>query len=446
MGASLDTGNRGVSALAASLVRNVREALPGADVFFFIGARSAQDRNLSVDGKEETIRFLNFRLSPKARPGEHLFGILAAACLWRSLPFPSVRRFLERKTPLLEKLLDADYVGDIRGGDSFSDIYGLKRFAVGVLPGAVPLILGKKYTLLPQTYGPYSSGIAKRVARIILRRAHLVLTRDREGIGVVEERLGKPAGAGGSPVFCPDVAFTMESVAPEDPRIDPPLPERKGFPIVGLNVNGLMYNGGYTRDNAFGLKFDYREFVPALVRRFLAETDAHILLVPHTLGEPGSVNNDSDACRDVLAGLGETGRGRVHLLLDEYDQYRIKGMIGRCDFFVGSRMHACIAGLSQGIPTVGVAYSRKFLGVFESVGAGALVVDARAEDLEQSLRRVVGIFRNREKCAPVVRRNVARAARRIQDVFRGWAGGDLSAVAPVEAYFAGLSEMPAYRP
>ena len=61
----------------------------------------------------------------------------------------------------------------------------------------------------------------------------------------------------------------------------------------------------------------------------------------------------------------------------EYDQHEIKGVIGMCDFFVGSRMHACIGALSQGIPCVGVAYSMKFRGVFESVGVADWVVDSR---------------------------------------------------------------------
>ena len=69
--------------------------------------------------------------------------------------------------------------------------------------------------------------------------------------------------------------------------------------------------------------------------------------------------------------------GRIHMLHGEHDQHAVKGIIGLCSFFIGSRMHACIAALSQGIPTVAVAYSKKFMGVFESAGMGHMVVDAR---------------------------------------------------------------------
>ncbi len=40
---------------------------------------------------------------------------------------------------------------------------------------------------------------------------------------------------------------------------------------VGININRLMYNGGYVRNNMFGLKLDYPSFLKELVDRLLAE-------------------------------------------------------------------------------------------------------------------------------------------------------------------------------
>ena len=38
-------------------------------------------------------------------------------------------------------------------------------------------------------------------------------------------------------------------------------------------------------------------------------------------------------------------------------------------------MHSCIAAMSQCVPTVGIAYSKKSHGVFESIGLGDCVAD-----------------------------------------------------------------------
>ena len=65
-----------------------------------------------------------------------------------------------------------------------------------------------------------------------------------------------------------------------------------------------------------------------------------------------------------------------------------KYVIGLCDVFVGARMHACIAALSQGIPAIGIAYSRKFAGVFETFGVEALVFDTALGSVDDLLTLV----------------------------------------------------------
>jgi len=96
---------------------------------------------------------------------------------------------------------------------------------------------------------------------------------------------------------------------------------------------------------------------------------------------------------------------------EEYDQSEIKTIIGLCDFFVGSRMHACIAALSQGIPTVALAYSPKFLGVFQSVDVGDMVLDARQLNLEDLLDECIARFENRQ----LVAKHLQKVIPRIQD-------------------------------
>ena len=131
------------------------------------------------------------------------------------------------------------------------------------------------------------------------------------------------------------------------------------------------------------------------------ETDGHILLVPHTFGS--IAENDQDACRKVWQSTSRQYEGRVHMLLREYDQNEIKAVIGRCDFFIGSRMHSCIAALSQAIPTIGLAYSRKFLGVFDSVGMRDMVLDARRLSREELLQGCMARFKKKDAVAKSLR-------------------------------------------
>jgi polysaccharide pyruvyl transferase WcaK-like protein len=93
-----------------------------------------------------------------------------------------------------------------------------------------------------------------------------------------------------------------------------------------------------------------------------------------------------------------------------------------CDFFVGSRMHACIAALSQGIPTVGVAYSRKFAGVFDIVGAADWVVDGRTATDGEAVERIAVLFARRGASRALLRATVPAAKAELSLAFKGIVG------------------------
>ena len=120
----------------------------------------------------------------------------------------------------------------------------------------------------------------------------------------------------------------------------------------------------------------------------MAKYTAQVVLVPHVFGKGEGSESDVDACREIYRGVDSSLLENLHLIEDEYDQHEIKALIGKCDFFIGSRMHACIGALSQCVPAVGLAYSKKFLGVFESIGVKELVVDLR-ENGHDSVTEVV---------------------------------------------------------
>jgi polysaccharide pyruvyl transferase WcaK-like protein len=266
---------------------------------------------------------------------------------------------------------------------------------------------------LPQTYGPFRTSGARFLARLLLRRSSAVIARDRES-----QRVAQVLAGGRLKVkLSPDVAFALHPEAPPQLLTEPPLSGHPPAGMIGLNVNGLLFNGGYKGGNEFGLKLDYRAFVPALIRRLLTHTGVDLLLVPHTIAPPGDPESDNEACRGVRDMLPPDMQSRVRIVTGDYDAHQLKGIIRQCDFFIGSRMHSCIAALSQGVPCAGVAYSMKFAGVFDSVGMGGWVVDGRAADCEQAVSAILDLYEARD----AVRENLARSAdaarTRLDEVF-----------------------------
>ncbi|MEJ5358034.1 MAG: polysaccharide pyruvyl transferase family protein [Desulfobacterales bacterium] len=415
MGASLSTGNMGVTALGTSLVKLIKEASPDAEIAMFIGERSDRPQTARVGGRGVNIQIINYRLSPRGGFRTHLAGLFLAALLYRAVPSSTWRRALLRWNARLSGLQGQDLFGDIWGGDSFGDLYGLQRMLVGTVACLTVHLLGKPLVLLPQTYGPYRSWLARRLAKLVLHRARLILCRDPKGPDAVRALLGMAAD-GGSIRFCPDVAFALEVEPPGPTAIEPPLGVSKGRPLVGFNVSGLLYSGGYSRDNMFGLSLDYREFVHRAAKRLLEETDCALLFIPHTFAPEGDVESDPCACRRLCDSLGGFP-GRVHLLQGSHGPQVLKGAIGKCSFFIGSRMHACIAALSQGIPAAGVAYSDKFLGVFESVGAGDMVIDARRETPAGAVEKLLSLYRRRRETRPCLAFKAARLREQLAEEF-----------------------------
>jgi polysaccharide pyruvyl transferase WcaK-like protein len=171
--------------------------------------------------------------------------------------------------------------------------------------------------------------------------------------------------------------------------------DAKDKTVVGLNVSGLLMMGGYDRHNMFSLKVGYRELTDAIMRRLLGVAGVHILLVPHVFG--ADAESDQSACRAIYDDHIERYPGRISCVESRHDQHEMKYVIGRCEFFVGARMHACIAALSQAVPAMCVAYSRKFAGVLESIGAEQLVVDPRTMSLAEIVDAVADRFADRRK-------------------------------------------------
>jgi polysaccharide pyruvyl transferase WcaK-like protein len=394
-------GNMGCNALTVSLMKLFTDRNPAAKFFFLHRLRYPVSKKIIISGKEVEMELVNCRLTPKSKIHENLFWIFLVILVYRLLPVKKLRNLICASTPWINVLVNADIIGTHFYGDSFSDIYGFKRLFDYSLLCSTAILFGKKIVLFPQTYGPYTSWLSKKIAYFIILHSSHVLARDKDGYEYVTQFLGRNK-KNISIRFCPDLAFILESILPEKPSITPSIQPSDNDPLLGINISGLLYNGGYSGDNMFGLSCNYKEAMHSLVNTFLKKTNAHILLVPHVFADADNVESDNEACREIFKTISDAKSGRIHLITEKYNQNEIKGIIGQCDFFIGARMHACIAALSQGIPAVGIAYSKKFLGVFETVGVRNMVVDARQLSADELINQCMIHYKNREEARNVL--------------------------------------------
>ena len=413
-GAALDGPNQGVGALAAGMVKCILHAYPEAEVFFLNYDRVARVYHVKISGQPVAIPLVNMRFSWRFWLNNNIAFLLCLTTLMKVLPFTALPRRWIAGNDCLRHLSESDLVLAISGGDSFSDIYGLKRLLYVSLPQILALWSGKRLILMPQTLGPFKGRLAQAVARYIIRRAERVYSRDRSGVESGARMLDVNADAS-KICFCYDVGFLLDAIAPQKFDIvglEFP-PTQSAVRLVGLNVSGLLFMGGYTRRNMFRLKIDYAKLVYDLIEFLIEQKKATVLLVPHVFGE--NSESDTTVCARLYEALKDRYHGRIGYIRGNHNQSEIKYIIGNCDFFVGSRMHACIAAVSQGIPAVPLAYSDKFLGVMQTVGIDANVADLRklSEEeifavIDRAIARIPDVRRQLSETMPKIEEFVLR--------------------------------------
>jgi polysaccharide pyruvyl transferase WcaK-like protein len=417
LGAALDTGNMGVSALAESAIKCILHRWPNAEITLLDSGYLPGERQLRVGSRNVTIKELPIRFCRNVFFENHFVVLCFYAVLFKVFRVEKFRRFCARRNASLNRMVQIDMVVDIAGGDSFSDIYGMRRFVLGFLRKWLVLLFNKDLVMLPQTYGPFKRPLARVMARYILKRAKLIYSRDRAGVEYVNSLLNNRGS--GKVRFVPDVAFVLDARKPKHLDIEPSADVRaRGSIVVGLNVSGLLFNGGYNRNNMFGLSCNYRELIITVIETLLQDKKVSVLLIPHVFPPAGAeVESDPDACLKIYEQLRQKHAGRMFLVKGEYDQGEIKYIIEMCDFFVGSRMHSCIAALSQCIPAVGIAYSEKFSGVFESIGLENCVADVRNCGERAVFEKVEFVFKQKDKIREYLKQTVPQVKERILEIF-----------------------------
>lgn len=334
-------------------------------------------------------RGIDYRLyltESKEKEGANSVNISGRTILYESIGYPMQNSWIDtvkhiKKILRLYKIFkQADCIMDIGQGDSFADIYGAKRFDKIDRIHRTARFLSKPYILLPQTIGPFTNPAIRQKAIKSIVGATLVMTRDGQSFDYVKELAGDNSHV---KEFI-DVAFFLPYTK---------MDFDKDFVHVGLNISGLLWNGGYTRDNQFGLKTDYQQAMRKVLNWFLSKENVKVHLISHAASGERRVENDYEVAFDLWKAMRNDRLVLAPLFFTPIDA---KSYIAGMDFFMGARMHATIAAFSAGVPVVPMAYSRKFNGLFIDTLSYSHLIDLKEDDENTILTKVKEAFSHRE--------------------------------------------------
>jgi len=386
----------GVSALTAGTIACILHRYPDAAISLLDYGREGLPIRFRFRDRWIPIQFVNMRFSKKFYLPNNIALLILLALVLKFVPWKGLRTRMILANSCLRHIHEADFAASIAGGDSFSDFYGLGRLLYVALPQILVLLSGRKLVLLPQTVGPFRRTFSRAIAKYILARADPIYSRDFTSQETVRRLLARKYTRE-KVGFCYDVAFAVEPRMPESQALlGMPAREAIDSVLVGLNVSGLLLAGGHTKNNMFGLTIDYETLIYDLAEFLIDRKKARVLLIPHVLGGEEDPESDSVASERIYDVLRRKYRDSVAFIGSVSDPSEIKYIIGTCDFFVGSRMHACIAAVSQCVPAVSIAYSDKFVGVMGTLGLASLVMDARKMSRQEVLASIERAYDRRD--------------------------------------------------
>src|SRR6266849_10369049 len=134
LGATLDSTNMGVCALAAGAVRCFVHAYPSAEINFLDYAKSYSVQKLTLDGSEVQVPVIPMRFSKRMFLPNNIALMIFLALLFKVVPSRKFRNWVMARNGCLSEIDNIDLFASIAGGDSFSDIYGVERFLYVSLP------------------------------------------------------------------------------------------------------------------------------------------------------------------------------------------------------------------------------------------------------------------------------------------------------------------------
>lgn len=345
--------NQGEMAQVMGLVQNLKGAFVVVPMCSSVNKAFCDKLGIKVVG----------RLKPLPKP---LF------IVW--LLFLSLRALLYSVLPLnillnreLRAYRDCDMILDL-SGDTFSDDPHPLQTVLHCFQLLPAIFLHKPYILVSQSVGMFRTYFTKRLACYILRYAKLIIAREYVTVNYLVDKLKIDKNK----VQCAiDVGFLLR---PQQLTI---------HHYIGVNVSQII--GRWMRKSG-----DYINLMVKLVDK-MAENNK-VILIPHVTGEGYALGNnrihdDRIIAHQIYKRL--QNHQNVNVINKVYDTDYTKGIIAKCDCFVGARFHACLAAISQGIPTIMLAYSHKALGMASLINkTWVQVIDVREKSLDFLLTEI----------------------------------------------------------
>ncbi len=367
--------NKGNCALVSSTTSTILNYIPNAR-FKFMGPDTICSKELDIERWPGII-------STKNPYDTTLSFVYILECM-----VVSIFQNLQIHLPLSKKWkLYHYYNSDViinSGGDTISGEGGLGTLTP-LLNIMYAISLNKPVVLYGESLGYFNNKFLNMISKFILNRTNLIIVREELSKKyLLDNNITNP-----KIYVTSDPAFLLDP-APE--LIISEIFKKEGIsenrPLIGINPSGLISR--FLNNDEQTNQQKIISTMSKVIDNLIENLNVNILMVPHVYT---SGSDDRRPMYDILQNV--KNKSNVYTVDNEYSARELKGIIGKCNLFVGMRMHATIAATSMLVPTVGIAYSHKMHGIIgDMLGQNKYVLDIKNFEYDQLISMIYDCWEN----------------------------------------------------
>jgi polysaccharide pyruvyl transferase WcaK-like protein len=329
------THNRGAELMALAIAQRVRQRFPSARIV-------VPPQLWEFQSRTRNGFFLNWDYVGKLAKTR---GLLTKAA---SRSFPNVCGMIPPNE--VDVVLDAS-------GFAFSDQWGPETARTLLRKMRRPERRSQKLVFMPQAFGPFRNPEVAETCKRLLNRAELVFARDPKSLDEVRD-LGVQSEVILSPDFTVGLPATVSSLGK--------LPEN----YSAIVPNRRMMDKTSDQES-------YLSFIKTSADK-LRDAGLNPVFVLHDAKEDAKVVRKLPEAYQQLP------------IFEHSDPLILKHVLGQARCVVGSRFHALVSALSQGVPCIGAGWSHKYPELFKLFGCSDMLVqDLSDHPLISSLVAVI---------------------------------------------------------
>jgi polysaccharide pyruvyl transferase WcaK-like protein len=219
---------------------------------------------------------------------------------------------------------------------------------------------GSKMVIFPQSIGPFSIDISKKMMKWALKDAKIIAARDQDSVKVLKELFPGNTNI----VFSPDVAFRQRPL--KDISLEKYFPDNTKE-IIGVTISKLI------KDET-GKKGDYFNYIINAIKDIADPKTYKILIMPSNYKTNGQISADYEESLKAKEKLSELFDVAIlenrPYFPDEYQTIQQKLKV-----LITTRMHVGIMATTTFIPVISINTQYKIRGYMQNIGIEEYCID-----------------------------------------------------------------------